>query len=293
MGIRISHGNVKTAGQFGIEAGKGEQAARQAEITQASQAQADAAIVSETIRANARISQTIMDAQVEQEAREFQSFMAGESAKRAMAWEQEKTELRNQHQFDMQEREVDLRNQYDIEQELKAQGKIDTQKRALDAAVERGDISEDEAAREKLRIDVGVSGSQSKLFGKGDPIADAIRRAQEQGGRLDTPTASPTARAELSVQKKFPETFEAAKTEQAVSEAGGALREAAKSKFVTAGQKEAIDKLLKTPGVTQTEIMQATDALEARIAASAQQATSVSSAAARKASRTQTMGSFR
>ncbi len=291
MAIRINYGKAETIGRLGLEAGRGKARGQSAEDelraglqnAELTERRKVAAIQADTVLTKATI-----DAQTRRETMEFESFMKGESDKRAMAWEQEKIELRSQHDFDMQEQTRDLQNQYDMDKELKAQAKIDTQKSALDAAVERGDISPEEAAREKLRIEIGVSGSQSRLFGKVDPIAEAIR-ASMAGGQLDSPTASPTARAEASGRKAFPDTFDAAKTEQAVSEAGGELNSLASSKLVTSGQREAIRELLGKSGVTQAEISMATEALQAKIEA----ASSAEQGAAQRRIPRQTMGSFR
>ena len=99
---------------------------------------------------------------------EFESFMQGESAKRAIAWEQEKTELRNAHDFEMLERRRDMENQLKIADDSREKAKLQSKFTALDDAAERGDISEDMAQKEKLRLEIGVPGSQSPLFKKKD-----------------------------------------------------------------------------------------------------------------------------
>ena len=58
MAIRVTHGRVETAAQFGIEAGKGEQRVREAAESQANarqQAQINANIAAASLRANADI----------------------------------------------------------------------------------------------------------------------------------------------------------------------------------------------------------------------------------------------
>ncbi len=123
------------------------------------------------MRIGADINQSILDAQSRRDAMEFQSFIKGESAKRAMAWEMEKTELSQQHDFDLQIQRKDLENQLSMQREAREKNKLETKMRALDDAAERGDISPKEAADEKLRLEIGVSGSQSRLFSRdGDDL---------------------------------------------------------------------------------------------------------------------------
>ena len=97
---------------------------------------------------------------------EFQSFLKGESAKRTMAWEVEKIELDRQHDFDLNIQRKDLENQLSMQKETRERTKLDTQMKALDDAAERGDISPEDARKEKLRLEIGVSGGQSGLFQK-------------------------------------------------------------------------------------------------------------------------------
>ncbi len=171
MAIRVTHGKASTIAQFGIEAGKGEQKVRQAAESQANarqQAQLNATAAANSLRADTDIQQSILNAQSRREAMEFESFMRGESAKRAIAWEQEKTELRNQHDFDMLEQRRDIENQLKMADDSREKTKLQSKFTALDNAAERGDISPKEAAKEKLRLELGVSGSQSALFKKKD-----------------------------------------------------------------------------------------------------------------------------
>ena len=169
MGIRISHGKASTIAQFGIEAGKGEQRVREAAESQANarqQAAINAQSAANALRANTDIQKTILNAQARQAAEEFESFMQGESAKRAIAWEQEKMELRNQHDFDMLEQRTDIENQLKMADDQREKTKLQAKFTALDNEVERGGISPEEGAREKLRLELGVAGSQSPLFKK-------------------------------------------------------------------------------------------------------------------------------
>ena len=176
----MTHGKASTIAQFGIEAGKGEQRVRQAaETAQTGRQQAaiNAQEAANSLRINADITKTILNAQARQEAMEFESFMQGESAKRAIAWEQEKTELRNQHDFDMLEQRKEIENQLAIESDGRQRSKLDSKLKALDDAVERGDISPEKAQEEKLRLELGIPGSQSSLYGKkgkSNIISDAL-----------------------------------------------------------------------------------------------------------------------
>ena len=171
MAIRVTHGKASTIAQFGIETGKGEQRVRQeaeAEANARQQIAANAQITATSIRARTDITKTILNAQSRQDAMEFESFMQGESAKRAIAWEQEKIELRNLHDFDMLEQRREMENQLAISSDSRQKSKLNSKLQALDDAVERGDITEDQAQEEKLRLEIGVPGSQSPLFKKKD-----------------------------------------------------------------------------------------------------------------------------
>jgi len=199
MAIRITHGKVSTAARFGIEAGKGEQKVREAAESQANarqQAQINANIAAASLRANADIQKTILNAQSRQEAMEFESFMRGESAKRAIAWEQEKTELRNQHDFDMLEQRRDVENQLKMADDQREKTKLQSKFSALDDAAERGDISPKKAQQEKLRLELGIGGAQSPIFKKktesdifGDFVqgrdgADGVAPEQDNSAKL-------------------------------------------------------------------------------------------------------------
>ena len=115
---------------------------------------------------------------------EFQSFMQGESAKRAIAWEQEKTELRNAHDFDMLEQRRDIENQLKMADDQREKTKLQSKFTALDDAEERGDISPDDAQKEKLRLELGVAGSQSPLFKKKDKASILADLLDERGSDI-------------------------------------------------------------------------------------------------------------
>lgn len=171
MGIRISHGDVKTLAQFAVKAGQGEQAVREAgeaaaterqEISQQTQLQAQA------MRQQADIDMALVDAQNRRSAMEFQSFLGAETARRNMAWEQDKMEQVRQHDLDMVMTRKELESTYQIEKEQRERSRIDLQLEALDDAVKAGRISQATADNEKLRIEIGVSGRQSPIFGGRD-----------------------------------------------------------------------------------------------------------------------------
>ena len=169
MPIRVTHGDVSTFAKFGIEAGKGEQRVRQAAEAEAAarqQAAIEAQATSDAIRASTDISKTVINAQARQDAIEFESFMRGESAKRAIAWQQEKFELSNLHEFEMLEQRKEIENQLTISADMRQKSKMDSKRQALDDAFERGDITERQVTDENLRMDLGLPASQSRLFKK-------------------------------------------------------------------------------------------------------------------------------
>ena len=177
MPIRITHGDVSTFAEFGMEAGKGEQKvvqAAEAEATARQQAVIDAKATSDAIRASTDISKTVINAQARQDAERFQSFMQGESAKRAIAWEQEKFELGNLHDFDMAEQRKEIENQLTISADMKQKAKFDSAMGALDNAVEQGLISPEDADKEKLRRQLGLPASQSPILKKGKDEGDIL-----------------------------------------------------------------------------------------------------------------------
>ncbi len=83
--------------------------------------------------------------------------MQGESAKRAIAWQQEKIELSNRHDFDLLEQRKEIENQLEVSADMRQKQKLDSKKEALNDAAERGDISLKEAEDEILRLELGLS----------------------------------------------------------------------------------------------------------------------------------------
>ncbi len=272
MPIRITHGKVSTIAQFGIEAGKAEQRVRQNEIDAKQQANA--------LRINADITKTILNAQSRQEAMQFESFMRGESAKRAIAWEQEKTELRNQHDFDMLEQRREIENQLSIDSDSRQKSKLSTKLQALDDAVERGDITEGEAQREKLRLEIGVPGSQSPLFKKKDEssiFSDYLdqldkEREAERKDKVKTALFTPVKPRDIIAPRQ------AAATQ---------LLTISKSKNISSGDAADIQKILAEGN--DNKIKNTLDIMQAKIAAGVQ----AQQAASPGFTFRQSMGSFR
>ncbi|KKM11034.1 hypothetical protein LCGC14_1721450, partial [marine sediment metagenome] len=200
---RITHGKASTIAQFGIEAGRGEQRVRQAaeaETNARQQAAINAQAEAGALRASTDIAQSVLNANSRREAMEFESFMRGESAKRAIAWEQEKTELRNLHDFDMLEQRRETENQLAIDSDSRQKQKTDSKIQALRDAHEQGQISEKEMNDEILRIELGIPGSQSPLFKKKDEasvFADLLSE-RDAGGDVAPEQTNSAALLELA-----------------------------------------------------------------------------------------------
>ncbi len=152
------------------------------------------------LRADTDIQKTILNAQARQEAEEFQSFMQGESAKRTIAWEQEKIELRRMHDFDMEEQRRETENQLAIDSDSRQKSKLDSKIQALRDAHEQGQITEIERDDEILRLEIGIPGSQSPLFKKKDEasvFADLLSE-RDAGGDVAPEQTNSAALLELA-----------------------------------------------------------------------------------------------
>ena len=283
MAIRVTHGDVGTFAQFGLEAGKGEQKVRQAAAAGAAKEQAaarDAQIIAAQINATANVNKSIIDAQSRQSAMEFESFMRAESAKRAIGWEQEKFETAQRHDFDMLRQRSEVENQLQLADDLKAKAMLQRKKEALDKAVENGTLSESEANREKVRLDIGVPGSLSPIFGKkseSDLFAQFLsgREGAEQKGRIDATTGRIDPKS-LIVKPETTKLFE--------------LKD---SKELSAEDKTEINALLKSDA-SETEMRQARELVEAKIrAADEARSNRIHAAAFESPLHRQSMGSFR
>ncbi len=126
--------------------------------------------------------------------------MRGESAKRAIAWQQEKTELGNMHDFEMLEQRKDIENQLAISADMRQKSKLDSKTQSLRDAHEQGQLSEKQMNDEILRLELGIPGSLSPLFKKKDEasvFADLLAERETRGDIAPEQTNS-TALLELS-----------------------------------------------------------------------------------------------
>ena len=88
----------------------------------------------------------------------------------------------------MLEQRKEIENQLAIESDGRQRSKLDSKLKALDDAVERGDITEGQAADEKLRLELGIPGSQSPLFKKKDESDFFSELLSERGEAPDVPS---------------------------------------------------------------------------------------------------------
>ena len=80
-----------------------------------------------------------------------------------MAWEQEKIELRNRHDFDMEEQRKDIENQLVVQSDMRQKQKLDSKIQSLREAHEQGQIKEKVMNDEILRLKLGISDRFSAL----------------------------------------------------------------------------------------------------------------------------------
>lgn len=167
MAIRISHASIKDVATAGTQAGQAQREVMERKIQVQQQADTRRQQVQMMLaqkEMNFRIEQARTDDINRMETMKFQSFMGEEAKRRDMAFEYEKVEMRNRHDFEMIEANKEAQNQYTMQKEFRATQKTDAQKKALDDAHAQGRITDDDLYNEKLRIDLGISGSQSKLY---------------------------------------------------------------------------------------------------------------------------------
>ncbi len=207
MAIRISHARAEDIGALGIEAGKGEQQVRQQaqRFEKGLQAQAqDAQLTAARINADTAITKAVMDAKNSREVAEFDSFMRAESDRRQMAWETEKIELKQRHDFDLNMQRKDLENSMIMEADARKKEETRIWMDALDKAEASGDISSDEHTEARLRRELGQSGS---LFSGGSleeissfsERAEARRKRKAAAGR-EEPEAVQSRIKQLSIK---------------------------------------------------------------------------------------------
>ncbi len=147
------------------------------------------------MRIDADINQSILDARSRREAMEFESFIKGEAAKRAMAWGLEKTELSQQHDFEMQIQRKDLENQLAMDKGAREEAKLQTKITALKDAHERGDISEKDMNDNILRVETG----REPLSAEEELFQDALdKRKKEEEIQKDPLKRSAAALRSLS-----------------------------------------------------------------------------------------------
>lgn len=167
MAIRISHARVETTVKAAAAAGKGKQqvAERNIQVQQQAQAQREQVQIFQAGREmNFRIKKFQADETNRMQTMEFQSFVAEESKRRQMAFEVEKIEMRQRHDFEMLEAGKEIKHQAAMQKEFKEDQEMNQKFKALDHSVERGQLSRPDADREKLRLTLGVPASGSDLW---------------------------------------------------------------------------------------------------------------------------------
>jgi len=159
MAIRISHARADTAGQLGLEAGKGEQKVRQqAQQFEADlQSQADSSrIQAAKINADTAIQKSVMDDTNNREMQEFESFMRAESDRRQIAWRTEQVEMTQRHDFEINMQRKDLENQMIMEKEARKTAEVDQKKDALKKELDNHGISPDKYQELLLGLELGA-----------------------------------------------------------------------------------------------------------------------------------------
>jgi hypothetical protein len=237
--IRISHARAEDVGAMGVEAGKGEQKVRQqAQRLEADlQAQSNAArIDAAKINADTAINMAVMDANNNREMAQFESFMRSESQRRQIAWETEKIELGQRHDFDLNMQRKDLENSMIMEKEARDKAELDQSKDALKKARENFEISEDDFNRENLNLDMG-----------GRPGATLNKEATLEGM-----SQKQTYKAELDREKAASKRAEPENV--AMRTADLITQVVAESKNMDAETKAEIQKLIKTPNISEAAV---------------------------------------
>lgn len=168
MAIRVTYGRAEDIGKLGIEAGKAQGAVR----NQALQLQADLAnqetqsrFATAKIAANTVIQRSVIDASNRRELAEFESFMRAESERRQIAWQIEKTESTQRHDFGLNLQRKELEQQLIVENEQRKEAEKQVRVSSLDKALENGDIGEQEYEEAILSLQIGPEASRS-LFGQ-------------------------------------------------------------------------------------------------------------------------------
>jgi hypothetical protein len=181
MAIRISHAKVSTTGRAAAAAGRGRQAIVERGVQVQQQAQVRREQV-QTFQAQRELDFRIKKFQADEmnrlETMQFQSYVAEEAKRRQTAFEIEKIEMRQRHDFDMLEANKEAQNQYNNIKEFKKKQEAEQQHGAIDKSVEQGHLSPEQGDREHLRVSLGVSGAYSNLFSrsttKENPLAQFL-----------------------------------------------------------------------------------------------------------------------
>jgi hypothetical protein len=167
MAIRVTQGKAEDIGKLAIEAGRGQGKVR----NQALRLQSDLAaqetqsrFATAKIAASTAIQKSVIDATNRRELAEFESYMRAESERRQIAWQVEKTESTQRHDFDMNIQRKDLENQLIVENEQRKEAEKQVRISALDKAKESGDIGDQEYEEAILSMQVGKDVANT-LFG--------------------------------------------------------------------------------------------------------------------------------
>jgi hypothetical protein len=197
VGIRVTHGQAADIGKLGVEAGRAQGAVR----NQALQLQADLAanetqsrFATAKIAANTAIQRSVIDATNRKELAEFESFMRAESERRQIAWQVEKTESIQRHDFEMNIQRKDLENQLIVENDQRKEAEKQVRISALDKAKESGDIGDQEYEEAILSMQVGPEASAS-LFG-GQSLEDLSSFSERGRARTSRKAAIEAAKPE-------------------------------------------------------------------------------------------------
>lgn len=237
MAIRVTHGDVSTFAKFGMEAGAGEQAVRERNIQAEQQLQSQ--------RTSAAITQANIAARNRLDLAEFDAHIQTEAMKRQRAWEVEKLETSQRNSFERMEFQKDLEIQMQTEERMQKQAELNRKKKALDDAAAREDISPEEAAREKLRLEIGVQSGMSPLFRRKSP--DEMMAENFSNMMADKTTSLESDKAAIDA-----------------ADSVSYLRNIASSGQLDWEDVQEINTILNKPGVTAAEKIQAAELVRAK-----------------------------
>jgi len=256
MAIRVTHARIEDVGKLGLEAGKGEQAVRQ----EAQQLEADLAAQSNatrlqaaSINASTAIQKAVMDAENNREMVEFTSFMRAESERRQIAWQTEKLEMAQRHDFDLNMQRKDLENQMIAEKDMRKQSEKDQKTEALSKARDNFEITDDQYKNAVLSLEVGVSPGRA-LFGEGGEI-----------GLMQTSTyKSELAKEKTAAEFAKPEAVEQRRV-TARRDMGETLLKSASHPLLDTETRQEAQSIIDDPNATVADITRANQVIEAKI----------------------------